>query len=415
MKHAPSKAHRRPRLLKRDKRRVRRQVQLKRRRVAKVQGKHLVHQLHQTITHFFPDLYERIGALTDCRRKSSYALTEIIMAGIALFLFKKGSRNAFNNQREEKRFEKNYRRLFKCRLPHLDTVHNVFKRLAENELETLKRSLIKSLLEKKVWHSQRFQKRWFLVAIDGSGVFTFHERHCPQCLHQTSKKGKIRYFHHVLEAKLITANGFSISLATEWIENPDREYEKQDCERKAFRRLATTLKRDYPRLPICLVADGLYPHQGFFSLCREQGWSFILTFKDGNLPSVWEEVHALQGLRQTPQREERFIQGKTHLHQRYRWLTDIDYRATSLNWIECQETVTTDQKVATTRFVHLTNLKTDATTVAALSRAGRLRWKIENEGFNCQKNHGYALEHQYARKNWRAAKNLWAQSLVVMP
>ncbi len=127
MKHAPSKASLRRRLLKGDKKRVRRQVPLKRRRVAKVQGKHLVHQWYQTMTHFFPDLYERIGALTDCRRKSTYALTEIIMAGIALFLFKKGSRNAFNNQRDEKRFEKNYRCLFKDRLPHLDTVHNVFK------------------------------------------------------------------------------------------------------------------------------------------------------------------------------------------------------------------------------------------------------------------------------------------------
>ncbi|MCP4935331.1 MAG: hypothetical protein GY927_14305 [bacterium] len=40
-------------------------------------------------------------------------------------------------------------------------------------------------------------------------------------------------------------------------------------------------------------------------------------------------------------------------------------------------------------------LETDATTVAALSRAGRLRWKIENEGFNDQKNHGYALERMF--------------------
>ncbi len=331
MKHAPSTASLRRRQLKRDKKRVRRQVQLKRRRVAKVQGKNLVHQLYQTITHFFPDLYERIGALTDCRRKSTYELTEIIMAGIALFLFKKGSRNAFNNQRDEKRFEKNYRRLFKCRRPHLDTVHNVFKRLAESELETLKRSLIKSLLEKKVWHSQRFLKRWFLVAIDGSGVHSFSEQHCPQCLHQTSKKGKTSYFHKVLEAKLITPNGFSVSLASEWIENPEGDYDKQDCERKAFHRLAATLKRDYPRLPLCLVADGLYPNQGFFEICRQNNWMFILTFKDGNLPSVWEEVHALQALQQAPQCEERRLQGKTHLHQRYRWLTDIDYHATELD------------------------------------------------------------------------------------
>ena len=28
---------------------------------------------------------------------------------------------------------------------------------------------------------------------------------------------------------------------------------------------------------------------------------------------------------------------------------------------------------------------------------GRLRWKIENEGFNVQKNGGYGLEHAYTR------------------
>ena len=29
------------------------------------------------------------------------------------------------------------------------------------------------------------------------------------------------------------------------------------------------------------------------------------------------------------------------------------------------------------------------------NEGGRLRWKIENEGFNVQKNGGYALEHVY--------------------
>ncbi len=385
MKHAPTKAIGRRRHLQRAKKRVRRQDPLKRRRSARKQGKNIVCQLYQTIHHCFPDFYERIGELADCRQKSSYELTEIVIAGIALFLFKEGSRNAFNNQREEKRFEKNYRRLFKCRLPHLDTVHNVFKRLAESELETLKRSLVKCLLEKKVWHSQRFLKRWFLVAVDGSGVFSFDEPHCPQCLHQTSKKGKTRYFHNGLEAKLITANGFSVSLASEWIENPEGDYDKQDCERKAFRRLAATLKRDYPRLPLCLLADGLYPNEGFFEICQDNDWAFILTFKDGNLPSVWEEVHALWRLQTAQQREENRLQGQTHIHQRFRWITHIDYQATRLHWIECQETVTTANKQTPTRFVHLTNLEPHAGTVTALSQAGRLRWKIENEGLCARK------------------------------
>ena len=34
-------------------------------------------------------------------------------------------------------------------------------------------------------------------------------------------------------------------------------------------------------------------------------------------------------------------------------------------------------------------------TVAAIMGIGRSRWKIENEQFNVQKNHGYELEHNY--------------------
>ena len=37
---------------------------------------------------------------------------------------------------------------------------------------------------------------------------------------------------------------------------------------------------------------------------------------------------------------------------------------------------------------------------------GRLRWKIENEGYNEQKNGGYNLEHVYCR-DYQAMKNFY--------
>ena len=43
--------------------------------------------------------------------------------------------------------------------------------------------------------------------------------------------------------------------------------------------------------------------------------------------------------------------------------------------------------------------------IAASSYTGRLRWKIENEGFNTLKNGGYGLEHKWARKSYQALKN----------
>ena len=39
-----------------------------------------------------------------------------------------------------------------------------------------------------------------------------------------------------------------------------------------------------------------------------------------------------------------------------------------------------------------------------ITEYGRRRWKIENEGFNTQKRHGYNLEHMYSR-NYQAIKN----------
>ena len=48
----------------------------------------------------------------------------------------------------------------------------------------------------------------------------------------------------------------------------------------------------------------------------------------------------------------------------------------------------------TTRFKWITNCRVKPTHVLELANhGGRLRWKIENEGFNVPKHGGYALEH----------------------
>jgi hypothetical protein len=372
-------------------------------------GQAVLYELFKTIHHFFPNLFDQLRQLEDCRQKSDYTLAEILLAGIMLFVFQQGSRNALNNKREEDKFRTYYGRLFKSRLPHLDTVHRVLCRLPEAELEQLKQALVKTLLAKKVLPKYRLFGRWLVVAVDATGVMSFSERHCEHCLHRTSKTGKTTYFHNVLEAKLVAANGFAISLLTEWIVNPAGEYDKQDCERKAFDRLAVQLQQRYPRLPLCLTADGIYPSEGFFEICRDSGWAFILTFQDGNLPTVWEEVRVLPTLTPAPYRRERCYHGRQVIEQTFQWLSDLDYRGHPLQWLECVELITpgNDDKPTHHRFVHVTNLPVTAATVIPISRTGRLRWKIENEGFNTQKHLGYGLQHKYARVNWQAAKNYY--------
>ncbi|QEP43500.1 hypothetical protein D5085_11120 [Ectothiorhodospiraceae bacterium BW-2] len=347
--------------------------------------------------------------LDECRTSTNYDLAALITACIAMFLFKAGSRNEMNNLREEKRFRKNYQRLFKMPLPHMDTVDNIMRQLTEDQLQKLTQSMVRALLKKKIFHNQRLFGEWFVIAVDASGIHSFTE--CPhdQALHKDYSSGKSSWHNMVLEAKLITANGFAISIATEWLENPEEgNYDKQDCERKAFKRLAKKLKSAFPRLPVCLVADGLYPYQGFFEICSEYGWGWIVTFKDGNLPSVWEEVKSLCQLTSGNQRKIIIRQQDNVIEQNYIWINDIDYHGVKLHWLECIETTTDKEgQITENRFVHISSYPINWNTAPELSRTGRLRWKIENEGFNTQKNHGYALEHKFSRVSYLATKNYY--------
>ena len=84
----------------------------------KSKGQQIVCQINRTISHYFPDLIERLQKLPYYRERKHYKIAELVTGGIAMFLFKEGSRNAMNNDRKEEKFNKNYQRLFKLRLPH---------------------------------------------------------------------------------------------------------------------------------------------------------------------------------------------------------------------------------------------------------------------------------------------------------
>jgi hypothetical protein len=376
----------------------------KRRNRLRQEARNLLFRLRKTMDHQFPDLYDKLEAIPDCRTQPRYRLVELLVAGLAMFLFKKGSRNAMNNEREDPRFRAQYERLFNVRLPHMDTVEDVLEVLDAQQFETLKAELIKGVLAQKRLRRYRLFGQYYQVVLDATHVMDVPEGHCPSCLQQTLKNGKIRYFHNVLEAKLVGANGFCLSLATEWVENTG-EYEKQDCELKAFTRLAPKLKHYYPRLPICVVADGLYPNQTVFRLCQTYGWAWIMTLKAGNLPSVWRAGRHRQGATRCRSRWERIWAHGQEIIRCYEWQTHLSYQGFTVHWWECTERIVGQRW---TRFVYLTNLaNVRYQTMLELTESGRLRWKIENEGFDIQKHHGYGLGHQFSRCSMLAMKNYY--------
>jgi hypothetical protein len=151
--------------------------------------------------------------------RSEYAMSEIVTGALFMFLFRETSRNAYNNDRRDTVFAKNYSRHLKLRLPHPDTIEDVMRALLPVQMELLKAQLVSSLIGQKLFRKFRFLGTHYFVAVDATGMHTFDHKHCEHCLTKTSKNGITTWYHYVLEAKLVTSKGHAISLASEFIEN----------------------------------------------------------------------------------------------------------------------------------------------------------------------------------------------------
>ena len=363
----------------------------------------LLNALFGTVTHFFGGFRRLFSEVTDSRdpRKVSYPVAALAFTGVLLFLCHLGARRQIKLQLHSLASAVTFEALLGVSsIPHGDTLNDAFKQFNPEDFQRVVSHLDHMPIRKKVLYFSRVLEKYFVVAVDGTGTVTYSARHCSHCLTQT-RNGKTIYYHNVLEAKLVTQNGFAFSLMSEFIENPGENPTKQDCELKAFYRLAPRLKAAFPRLPILLALDALYACGPVFQVCTDHDWKFTIVLTDKDLPSVNEEFQALSALQ--PSNRLSFHTGKNReVKQEFRWADQILYTDSAktehtLHAVECIETKPDRHgKVASSTWKWVTNLKISKANVITMANdAGRRRWKIENQGFNAQKTGGYRLEHAY--------------------
>jgi hypothetical protein len=325
--------------------------------------------------------------------------------GILLFLLKLEARRQIKYEFDAESFLNNLNVLAGTKqqsIAHPDTLAHLAKKLSPEQLSEIITKMINRLIRMRCLEQYRLFGKYYVIAVDGTGYINFGKnRHCSKCLTKTIEStGEKIYYHPILEAKLVTVNGLALSVATEFIENTDGKT-TQDCEQAAFYRLAERLKKRFPQLPICLALDSLYPGSPVFEVCRRNNWIYVITFKEGRMPDTYKEAMTIKSL----QKENRFIHETDEIRQEYSWGTDIDYEGHVLYVLECKEY----KKKGKTwkKFVWLTDIEiTKNNCVELANKGGRIRWKIENEGFNMQKNGGYELEHIYC-SHPTAMKNIY--------
>jgi hypothetical protein len=371
--------------------------------------------LVRTVRHFWPGFNGWGQELPDTRFEPmvTYHPCFLLWWGLLLFLCKLGSRRQLDFQFRDPELQtlENVNRLSGCQqesLPVNKTLTHYLGHVGSEPIAGLRTQCVQRLIRNKVLDGSRLLGR-LVFAVDGTGFLYFKERHCPHCLVHRNGSA-IYYLHPVLEAKLVDVRGLALSIGSEFIENPMEisvqtppevatltEYEKvkQDCELKAFARLAPQLKAAFPQLRLCASGDSLYACGSALTICEQNHWSFVLTFKPGRTPSLWKDFEGL--LKLSP--ENRLLCSLPDgTHQRFRWVNDLDYQDDQGRWhkvnaLLCEETAGEEKHT----FAWITNLPLRQNTVCAVAaQGGRVRSKIENQGFNLQKNSGLNLEHAYS-------------------
>lgn len=370
--------------------------------------------------HFFPDLSKWLNRMTDPRNRmyityeQAVLVMMCIMKNISGIVTMRGMNESFNEDAAIQNLAYMADDALLCEMPDWQTANNYLERLDTSELEKIRKQMIERLLRSKQFDRYKFEGCWKII-IDGTGFAYFKERHCEhdlvaRRLDPETGKEILLYFHKVLEAKIILSDNVIVSIDTEFIENENENVSKQDCELRAAERLMERLKKNYPRLPICILADGLYATMPFMKLCKEYKWHYILNLKDGRQRTLADDFRLLVET-ENYQRIKKDLCGSERGTGAFRNNMDkISGKDQTCNVFEYRHIVVEKEESKVVRFVWVTDRQITMNNLESFIIMGRQRWKIENEGFNNQKNGIYKIEHLCSRhKNAMKAHYLITQ------
>ena len=366
-----------------------------------------------------PELLKKLSRIKDPRQpnKIDHKLTVLMAYGILLFVYQTGSRREANKKMSRPIFKENVKAMFPEleTLPHADTLARLLERIDVEEIQNCLVELLRDLMRMKKFKNYLVNGR-YLIAVDGSQKLVRDYQWQKEALERHVGEERVpQYYVYVLESVLILDNGITLPVLTETLDNSDwvPGQTKQDCESKAFSRLAQKLYSIFGKGNVTLVADGLYACGPVIKKCREYRWDYMITLKDGAIPEVWKEATGLMWLE--PSNSICTYWGDRR--QDYMWANDIEYKYGNgsrqveiLNVVICYETWTENHSRSTglveekmTRYAWISSRPLNSRNVfMRCTRIARYRWKIESN-FLIEKHEGYSFEHCYSY-DWQAMK-----------
>jgi hypothetical protein len=257
------------------------------------------------------------------------------------------------------------------------------------------RTVFRRLQRGKKLESMTLLGGYYLLSGDGTGFYSSTKVASPYCLRKTRRNGVEMYYQQMYAAALVHPDCREvITFFPEMITRQDGS-DKNDCERNAARRFFEALRREHPHLKLIVTEDALSSNAPHIEDLQRLNLRFILGVKPGDHHFLfsWVDEALTQGKGTELQRVDADDPEKLHF---FRFINQAPLNGSRqdllVNFLEYWQV---DKNDRFTRFSWVTDLAITPENVEEIMRAGRARWKIENETFNTLKNQGYNLEHNY--------------------
>jgi hypothetical protein len=329
-----------------------------------------------------------------CQGTPEYALPDILMSALAMFGLKCGSMLKYDEQRKKQAFQNNLKTLYGVPSSPCDTQMRArLDPVNPDHLRAAFKAVHQVLQQQGAWREYPFWEGYYLLDIDGTGLFSSNTLHCPHCCEKHHRNGETEYYHQLLSAVIVHPDKSTVlPLCPEPITREDGN-RKNDCERNAGKRLLRKIKADYPKRKFLVVEDGLAGNGPHIELLLELGYPFIIVVKPDDHQALFESIQQQMCAGNTEEFETADEDGTV---RGYRFINGVPLNKTYpelwVNYLDFWE-ITPQGEVQ--NWIWITCIPLNRETVLRVEKGGRNRWKIENETFNTLKNQGYHLEHNY--------------------
>lgn len=361
---------------------------------------------------------EVFAQLPDARRSSNnqhYAIEDAALSAFSVFFTQSPSFLDYQTRMQQQHATNNAHTLFGVhQIPSDNQIRNILDPVAPHTLFPLIAHMGDELYRHQHLESYRSINNTLLMAVDGTDFFSSNKIHCKCCSCAQQKNGDTLYRHTVVTPVLVAPGQEQVIVLPPEFVQPQDGHDKQDCELAASGRWLNQHAAHYALWRITLLGDDLYCHQPFCQRAIDAKMDFIFTCKPDSHAPVYEWVADFTRTGQIGTLTRTRRTGKKRFIDTYRYLNEVPLRdsddALLVNW--CELITTREDGTVQYRNAWASSHRIDENNVALVAKAGRARWKIENENNNTLKTKGYHFEHNFGHGKKHLA-NLLATMILL--